>query len=129
MNVGEEHTETLVKAGAYAAAREHGMSRDEAIAFASGMTKASAAKIVRWDDGEEEQDTWWSRNKHWALPTAVGAGAFLLGADAGRNGRKDRSSVTNALGLLGQRVKALLGVPTDPLYKSLTQAPEVTKEE
>lgn len=115
-----ESIDCLFAAGAYSAAMEKGMSEKDAEAFAVEVCKQAAARKVRWDEDEEDEgDTWWSRNKHWALPTLVGTGAFLVGADAGRNGRYDRSHLSNAGSLLYRRLRSLLGLPNDPWYRSL----------
>ena len=70
---------------------------------------------------EDEGDSWWSRNKKWALPALIGTGAFIIGADAGRNGRPDRSHISNAGSLLWNRVKALFGIPDSALWRSVTE--------
>lgn len=111
---------TMFSAGAYSALEGRGMDAEAADAFVEHVCKEAVARRVRFDEDEDGYDTWWSRNKGWALPTAVGAGAFLLGADAGRNGRPDRSYLSNAGSLLWERVKALLGVPNSDLWRSMT---------
>jgi hypothetical protein len=110
---------TMFSAGAYSALEGRGMSSNDADAFVAHVCKEASSKSFRYD--EDEDDTWWSRNKGWALPTAIGAGAFILGADAGRNGRPDRSPFSNAGNLLWERVKALLGVPDSALWRSMTE--------
>lgn len=113
----------IFAAGAYSVASESGASDHDAKAFAAEMLKSSAAKdYVLEDDEEEDQDkkTWWARNKSWALPTSIGVGAFLLGADAGRY-RPDRSYPIGALELLGQRIKALFGIAPDPWMNTITR--------
>lgn len=114
--------EELFAAGAMSAARDHGMDEKDAEALAERLCKEARPRVKIVDDDEDEGDTWWSRNKRWALPTGIGIGAFLLGADAGRNGRPDRSYLSNAGSLLWERVQALLGIPNSSLWRSLTQA-------
>ena len=113
---------TMFAAGAHSALDGSGLSKEAADAFVSEVCKAAAARRVRWDEGEdEEEDTWWSRNKRWALPALIGTGAFILGADAGRNGRPDRSHLSNAGSLLWERVKALVGIPDSALWRTVTE--------
>lgn len=113
---------TLFAAGAHSALDGSGLSKEAAEAFVAEVCKVAAARRVRWDEGEdEEEDTWWSRNKRWALPTLIGTGAFILGADAGRNGRPDRSHLSNAGSLLWERVKALVGIPDSALWRTATK--------
>ena len=112
MNLGDETISTMFSAGAYSAFDGAGIGGREADAL---------AKRVRFD--EDDEDTWWSRNKGWVLPTAIGAGAFLIGADAGRNGRPDRNYFSNTGSLLWERVKALLGIPNSDLWRSMTKTP------
>ena len=117
-----ESLNTLFAAGAHSALDGSGLSKESAEAFVSEVCKVAAARRVRWDEGEdEEDDTWWSRNKRWALPALIGTGAFILGADAGRNGRPDRSHLSNAGSLLWERVKALVGIPDSALWRTMTE--------
>ena len=115
---------TMFSAGAYSALDGSGMGAKSADAFVAHVCKEASARRVRFDEYDDEDDTWWSRNKRWVIPTAVGAGAFLIGADAGRNGRPDRNYFSNAGSLLWERVKALLGVPNSDLWRSMTKTPE-----
>lgn len=110
--------ESCFTAGAYSYAVEHGMTDADARALAVGLCKL-AARGRRYDD--EEDDTWWSRNKGWALPTGIGALAFLIGADAGRNGRMDRGYLSGAASQLAKRLNALLGVPSGPVWDAATK--------
>lgn len=119
MKLGDDSIATMFSAGAYSALDGRGMDAKSADEFVAHVCKEAVAKRVRFD--EDEEDTWWSRNKVWALPTAIGAGAFLLGADAGRNGRPDRNYFSNAGSLLWERVKALLGIPNSDLWRSMTE--------
>lgn len=114
--------EEVFAAGAMSAARDHGMEEKDAEALAERLCKEARPRVRIVEDDEDEGDTWWSRNKGWALPTGIGIGAFLLGADAGRNGRPDRSYLSNAGSLLWERIQALLGIPNSSLWRSLTQA-------
>lgn len=119
----------LFAAGAASAAIAHGMSEKDAEAFTMALCKDAAARRVQWDEDEEEGDTFWSRNKKWLIPTLVGSLAFWVGADAERNGRKDRGYVSNALGQLWKRTKILLGMNNDnPAMKAVTQMPKEIPE-
>ena len=114
----------LFAAGAYSAVSESGLSGKAADSFVSGVCKQAAVKSAsgRYDDDEEE-GTWWERNKRWALPTGIGLAAFLIGGDAGRNGRPDKGHFSNALDLFWKRLGALLGFTDNPLWKSVTKIP------
>ena len=120
MKLGEESIATMFSAGAYSALDGSGIDAKDADAFVAHVCKEAVARRVRFDEDEEE-DTWWNRNKGWALPAAIGAGAFLIGADAGRNGRPDRNYLSNAGSLLWERVKAILGIPNSDLWRSMTK--------
>lgn len=120
MDTGDKLAATMFSAGAYSALDGHGMDAKASDAFVANVCKEAVARRVRFDEDEEE-DTWWNRNKGWALPAAIGAGAFLIGADAGRNGRPDRNYFSNAGSLLWERVKAILGVPNSDLWRSMTK--------
>jgi hypothetical protein len=123
-NAKDMYLETLFAAGAFSVLPDgKPLNEKDAESFVE-LCKEAAARRVRFDEDDDE-DTWWSRNKHWALPTAIGAGAFLVGADAGRNGRPDRSYISNAGSLLWERVKALLGIPNSSLWRSMTKAEPV----
>lgn len=111
----------MFAAGAYSAALDAGMEKDAADRFVLDVCKESAARNFRYDD-EEEEGTWWERNKSWAFPSAVGLLAFLAGSDAGKNGRPDRSPFSNAMHLAYKRIKALFGIPDDPMYNASTIA-------
>lgn len=114
----------LFAAGAYSSASENGLRDKAADSFVSGVCKQAAVKSARREyDDDEEDDTWWGSNKKWALPTGIGLAAFLLGGDAGRNGRPDRSLFSNAGYLFWKRLKALLGFTDNPLWKSVTKVP------
>jgi hypothetical protein len=124
MNVVTPEMAHMFAAGIFSVADGAGMSGKDAEPFVSNVCKAAAARRVRFDEDDEE-DTWWSRNKHWALPTAIGAGAFLVGADAGRNGRPDRNHISNVGSLLWERVKAILGFPNSSLWRSMTRVDKI----
>ena len=130
MNTLDEKTlANLFTAGARQAFVQAGGSEKDAEAFVLEVCKEAAARRVRWDeDDAEDEGTWWSRNKGWALPTGIGIGAFLLGGDAGRNGRPDRSYLSNAGSLFWERLKALLGLPDSALWRSLTETEKQTPD-
>jgi len=119
--LGEDCSAALFAAGAYSVASRAGMDSKDAGRFVSEVCKQAAAMRYDVDDDDEEQDTWWSRNKHWALPAALSASAFLIGADAGRNGRPDRSYLSNAGSLFLKRLKALFGISDSDVWRSVTE--------
>lgn len=115
-----DYAKALFVAGASIAAREHGMNEKDAEAFAFDVLEKTAARRVGfYDDDDEEEGSWWRK---WLVPVGVGAGAFLLGADAVRNGRPDRGAWSNALNLAWKRIQALLGMHNSPMVRSLTDA-------
>jgi hypothetical protein len=117
--------EELFAAGAKSVAVENGMSEKDAEDFADRMCKDARPRRVRVVDDDEEEGTWWDRNKAWVIPSAVGLGAFVLGADAGR-GRPDRSAWTNVGRNFIDRLKYIFGTNRGPVEKSMTDAdPEV----
>ena len=117
--------EELFAAGAKSVAVENGMSEKDAEDFADRMCKDARPRRVRVVDDDEEEGTWWDRNKAWVIPAAVGLGAFTLGADAGR-GRPDRSAWTNVGRNFIDRLKYIFGTNRGPVEKSITDAdPEV----
>ena len=119
--------EHMFAEGVRSVAADRGMSEKDAEAFVSYVCKEAASGKRRYDDDDDdEEDTWWGRNKSWLIPTLVGTGAFLVGADAGRNGRPDRSYLSNAGSLLWHRVKKLVGMTDDPLWKSISRAQPVS---
>jgi len=118
MKLGEESIATMFSAGAYSALDGSGIDAKDADAFVAHVCKEAVAKRVRFD--EDEEDTWWSRNKGWALPAILATGAFVIGGDAGRNGRHDRNYFSNAGSLLWKRVKALVGMPDNRLWDANT---------
>lgn len=119
--LSEETARALFIDGARSVAEQLGSSSDDSAKFANEVMKLAASGKIYLDDEEDgEEDTWWSRNKHWALPTLVGAGALWLGNDAGKNGREDRNVFQNLGTVWGDRLRALLGVVSDPMYRSMT---------
>ena len=116
----------MFAAGAKDAAIERGMCEKDAEALATVLCKEARSRHrvveVDDDDDDEEEGTWWSRNKHWVLPTGIGLGSFLLGADAGRHGRPDWNYFSNAGGRLLEGLKNLLGVPDSDLWRSVEVA-------
>jgi hypothetical protein len=115
---------TMFSAGAYSALEGRGMSSKDADAFVSHVCKEAAVGRIDFDD---QNNTWWNRNKSWALPLALATGAFVIGGDAGRNGRPDRNYFSNAGSLLWERVKALVGIPDNRLWDANTSEYKGTK--
>ena len=113
-------------AGACSAAMSHGMNEKDASDFAIGLYKDAAVgkrRVFREEeDDDEDEDTFWGRNKGWLLPTLVGTGAFLLGANSGRAGRVDRDHFTNALHYMYNASRKILGLSDDPYYNMMTKA-------
>lgn len=114
-----EDYETLFVAGAFSKLEEKGYTEKEAESVVSTLLKQAAPRY--YYEGEDDDSTWWSRNKSWMIPTLVGSAAFMVGNDAGRNGRKDRGALTNAGALLWKRVKALFGIVDDPMWTAMTE--------
>ena len=109
--------------GAYSAARDVGMAEKDAEAFVEHVCKEAAAKRVKWDEDEDdEDDTWWNRNKGWALPTGIGLGAYLLGANSAMEGRPDRGHWSNLGSYVWKKLTALLGFSPDPMWRATTYA-------
>jgi len=104
-----ERLAPMFAAGALSVAEEHGMAEKEAMS----LVKEAAERIVVRDDYDDDDDsTWWSRNKGWALPSAVGLGMFLLGANSAKDVRYGNNHFYNAGNWLWNKAKALLGVPS-----------------
>lgn len=110
----------MFSAGAYSALDGYGMDAKDADEFVAHVCKEAAAGRVMFDGNDDEDDTWWSRNKGWALPVILATGAFVIGGDAGRNGRPDRNYFSNAGSLLWERVKAIVGIPNNRLWDANT---------
>ena len=105
-------------AGAASVAYMHGMQEKDAEAFVEGVCKeASLSTSINGD----EDDTFWSRNKHWLIPAIASSLAFYIGADGERHGRKDRSFLSNAGSRLWDRAKDILHVNRDPLFDAATK--------
>ena len=107
----------MFAAGAYSTALDAGMEKDSADRFVSYVCKEASARRIKYDDYE----TWWSRNKGWALPALLTSAAFWVGADAVRNGRPDRGYLENAGSLAVRRIKELIGYPDSPLWGAATE--------
>ena len=117
----------MFAAGAYSAIADSGMSDKEAMGFVGEVCKQAAARGRRDyddDDDDEDRSTWWSRNKGWALPTAVGLSAFILGGNAGRYGPIDRNYFENLLSGSWNAMKSIAGISKGGLSRSLTEIDE-----
>lgn len=110
----------MFAAGAAAAAKEHGMSEKDAEAFVGGLCKEAARGRFNFEDIDDGEETFWSRNKSWIIPTIVGSLAFYAGADGERHGRLDRGYLSNAGNRVWDRIKTLFGYGYDPLYNAMT---------
>ena len=123
----ERDLDAMFAAGAYSAYVDMGMREKDAEAVAEEMCKI-AARRVRYvdDDDEDKEDTWWNRNKWWVLPSAIGTGAFLLGANSAssESSRPDRGHWVNAGSYIWNKVKKLFGQSDDPMWNALTRAEE-----
>lgn len=110
-------------AGALSAAHDAGIAEKDAEAFVEHVCKEAAAKrVVIADDDDDEDDTWWDRNKVWALPTGIGLGAFLLGANSAMEGRPDRGHWSNLGSYLWNKLRTLSGFSPDPMWMAATYA-------
>lgn len=115
--------EKMFEAGARSFASESGLCEKDAEAFAGLLVKQARPKPMRsYDEDDEEDGTWWSRNKGWALPSAIGLGSFLLGGAAGRHGRPDWNHFSNAGRLILEALQRLFGIPNSALWRSVTIA-------
>jgi len=110
----------MFAAGAAAAAKEHGMSEKDAEAFVGSLCKEAARGRFNFEDIDDGEETFWSRNKSWIIPTIVGSLAFYAGADGERHGRLDRGYLSNAGNRVWDRIKTLFGYGYDPLYNAMT---------
>jgi len=99
-----------------------GMSAKDAGDFVAEVCKQAAAMRYDLDDDDEEQDTWWSRNKHWALPALLTSGAFILGNDVAKKGNPDWGIIDNSIKWTKDKLKALFGVVNDPMMDNFTDA-------
>ena len=111
-------------AGAASAARGHGMPEKDAEAFVGGLFKEAARGRYNFEDADDEEETFWSRNKGWLLPAIVGSLAFYAGADGERHGRRDRGYLSNAGNRIWDRVKVLAGYGPDPIFNAATTTPK-----
>ena len=110
-------------AGALSAAHDAGIAEKDAEAFVEHVCKEAAAKrVVIADDDDDEDDTWWDRNKGWALPTGIGLGAFLLGANSAMEGRPDRGHWSNLGSYLWNKLRTLSGCSPDPMWQTTDYA-------
>lgn len=114
----------MFAAGAASAARCHGMSEKDAEAFVGGIFKEAARGRYNFEDADDGEETFWSRNKGWLLPAIVGSLAFYAGADGERHGRRDRGYLSNAGNRLWDRVKVLAGYGPDPIFDAATTTPK-----
>lgn len=99
----------LFAAGVAGVAISHGMSEKDAESFTMDICKEAAGKRIRWEEDEDE-DTFWNRNKKWLIPTIVGSLAYYIGADGERHGRRDRGFLANSGNRIWERTKILLGM-------------------
>ncbi len=108
------HLAALFAAGALSAFRQAGGTEKDAEAFLAGALEKNASRDEYYDD----EETLWDRHKGWIIPAVLASGAFLLGGEAGKHGRPDRSLVRNAWDIAGRRLKALVGIVDDPIFDS-----------
>lgn len=110
-------------AGVESVAYDHGMTEKDAEAFVGSICKAAASG--RYRIVEDEDDTFWSRNKNWLIPTLVGGLAYWVGADGNRADnpgfRADSNSIVNSVRVMGKRLERLFGLNKTPLEKALTE--------
>lgn len=105
--------------GAYSVAIENGMTEKDAYSFATNMCKEAAR---HYSDDDNEEDTFWGRNKWWLIPTLVGTGAWWLGSDSERHGRPDRGYLSNLGDNLKKRLRGLFGyVQDNPTWDVVTR--------
>jgi len=114
----------MFAAGAASAAHLHGMPEKDAEAFVGGLFKEAARGRYNFEDIDDGEDTFWSRNKGWLLPAIVGSLAFYAGADGERHGRRDRGYLSNAGNRLWDRVKVLAGYSPDPILDAAITTPK-----
>lgn len=124
----------MFAAGALSAVEGTGMDEEDARNFVGQVCKEAALKSRRVvlrgnDDDDDEESTWWDDWKGVLIPTGVGLGAFLLGANAQKE-RPDRGYFENAGNFIWDRVKRLMGVNESELWKAFTRAdPNRSKRE
>ena len=100
------------------------MPEKDAEAFVGGLFKEAARGRYNFEDMDDGEDTFWSRNKGWLIPAIVGSLAFYAGADGERHGRRDRGYLSNAGNRLWDRVKVLAGFDQDPISDAVTKTPK-----
>lgn len=112
----------MFAAGAYSAYVDMGMQEKDAEAVAEEMCKLAAKRYVVDDDDDDEGDTWWSRNRGWLLPAAIGAGTFLMGSNAASSeyAIPGGGHFENTGRYLWNKFKKLFGYTDNPIWKSLT---------
>ena len=120
-------TATMFAAGALSAVEGTGMSEEDARNFVGHVCKEASIKMGRIvlrdsKDDDDEERTWWDDWKGVLIPAGVGLGAFLLGANAQKEGRPDRGYFENAGNFIWDRIKRLMGVNESELFKSFTRA-------
>ena len=110
--------------GAYGVAIENGMTEKDAYSFATNMCKEAARRD--YDDDEDEEDTFWGRNKWWLIPTLVGTGAWWLGSNSERHGLPNRGRLSNTWDNIRRRLRGLFGLPDEdnPTWRAMTQTPK-----
>ena len=119
----------LFAAGAFTAGACSGMTEKEAEELAFNVCKEAAygrrMRIVQ-DDEEDEDETFWDRNKWWLVPALVGTGAFLVGSNSGQVKRPDRGHFEGAWDFIKKRMKDLLG--QSKFMEIFTKTPNKGKE-
>lgn len=110
-------------AGVESVAYSHGMPEKDAEAFVGSICKAAASGFYPFEG--DTNDTFWSRNKNWLIPTLVGGLAYWIGADGNREDnpgfRADSNSIVNSVRVMGKRLERLFGLNKTPLEKALTE--------
>jgi hypothetical protein len=110
-------------AGVSSVAYSRGMPEKDTEAFVDGICKAAASGMSPFEDYGD--DTFWSRNKNWMIPTLVCALAYWIGADGNRADnpgfRADSNSIENSVRVMGKRLGRLFGLNKTPLEKAFTE--------
>lgn len=115
----------LFAAGVAGVAISHGMSEKDAESFTMDICKEAAGGRVRWEEDNQDEDTFWNRNKKWLIPTIVGSLAYYIGADGERHGRRDRGIIDNSINRIWDKTKILLGMDDNsPVRNFLKKHPE-----
>lgn len=109
-------------AGARDAFVRRGFGGKEADALVDYTCKQAASRKVPLDRYDDEEDTWWSRNKSWLIPSLVGILAFKAGGAAEKYGRPDEGGPRNALNLLFKKINTASGRVFGERWSSLTEA-------